>query len=401
MDQRKLPDSILLEIIQLGPVSTIKNFRLTCRHLCALITKYETSISSALARQYFQYDIKIFKYYSSPVLDLKSIFGVEIRRQQALRLAGILLEQPHYWDWEYFTIAAVDPAGNEIRSRIMNGFAVLWHFADIAHDIKNDGLPTVRGAVESSQPCYVKRIFELWNQLAQNMSLGYKLDYQFLRFFLNNAFSSQAFEDPRKDRLEIGTGTDYCNNDSWVSWLIFCSGPKFFQKAWSSPIEEKECREYVWDHWVQKSYNERLWEYRAGRETEVSLGGFDTKIRLRAEDEAINLLEAESETERIGDCKEINIRLGYSIIGRRESEYEKEFNDPYQWPPRLQNVEPTRKQIGLRDGEPGYGEAIEPSELANIRAELAKWNKIIPPPELNRTTTSAHTLELSHDSDDG
>ena len=179
-----------------------------------------------------------YTYYSSSSWDLKSLFGMQCRQSRTQWLAGIALER--YDEEDFKAIPATDPSGAEIRSRIMNGITILWHLADMAYDVQNECLPATaerpRGA---KQRHHVWRTLDLWKQFVRDLSYQRRIDYYFMRHFLEPAFHHRICEDISSGWYFTGAVAEALSHNSWFSWYIFCNGPSFFESAWSNLKENR------------------------------------------------------------------------------------------------------------------------------------------------------------------
>jgi hypothetical protein len=380
MDTHNLPDDALILIIQFCDVKTIKAFRLTCRSVLGLLHRYEKSLCAIVGKRCFDEEvIQLFKYHSSIDLDLKSIFGIETRLRQSYELARRLV-QANLEAWNIEPLAASESISDQAEEYTARGFAILWSLADIAKEVTDENFSTTKSNIESSQPLYTKVMYDRWDRYVKTLTFRERWYYGVLHRYMRVAFRGRVFEDPQKDWYEIGLGNAFDDRDSWIAWPVFCRGPKLFLQAWSGPDGHQACTDYIYDQWVCKSYNERLWEYRAGREIEASLEG-QGRNYVRTDWIGRDLLGPYQERSSLGSGKRTECGLGYEVSAKKEREWDLmwDHGDPEDYPPQLRFVQPTRGQIRVRDGDPLTSGGLDKSEWEQTHKSYQRFNNIIPP----------------------
>ena len=272
MNLESLPDDIILQITQSLDVAALKHLRLTSHHFNNLIHEYEKSITLNIITRFHSAEAndRFKSIVTRSLSSLRSLFALESRHRRGQWLLGVLLGR--YEDKNEKPLSGNRQDMLVVRTSILNGLAILWSLADIASDVQNESLSTVECDVEAEQPSYVQRTLTRWRTFVMDLSYQDGRDYNIMRELLRGAFYHSVFENPEQDWFEMGTGDEYVyNRDSWLSWFVFSNGPRFFEPAWSSPQQNKACAEYLYLRWSSRSWNERLWEYRAGREVEMIL----------------------------------------------------------------------------------------------------------------------------------
>ena len=265
MDSNTLPDAILLQVILFSDVATIKNLRLTGKHIKNLITGYETSISkTAFGRLHPHHDVAMFLPLGCSVSGLSIGFVMKIYNRIEITkwLSGVLLEQhcDHvlgciYPGTKTCNVSAEDPRGDKIRARIAVAWSILWHTADIANKMEK-GICRLAGSYQAEKRLKVTELVirKGWITYAKSLSMYERREHNrmehwlFPMVFCNPKVRPDVWEGIQKvDRPNSGIYT------SALLWAYMHEGPSFFREAWSSKEGNQRCAERLTALWNAKS----------------------------------------------------------------------------------------------------------------------------------------------------
>ncbi|KAF2817320.1 uncharacterized protein BDZ99DRAFT_457068 [Mytilinidion resinicola] len=268
----RLPDDVVILILSQCQIDDILSFCLTNRRLYTIILAYITTIGPSVARRTFPNAVRLLNRPLEGNYTLAWLKGL-IPQQ----LAAILVDRhrfAHDWGNTRYGIPAEDPWGDELRTRVVNGWHVLQKLSAIsqeAYKLKPSALglstkelglalfsPTRFRFVltEARERHALERRLVYIESLPESSAKDYKLMFLLLSSVFRMSLSTNNIEDYIPWIFDWGHGIDgqrlLRRGNSWMTWYILHEGPSIFWQQWCvQDPANPESKNYIRDKSLQ------------------------------------------------------------------------------------------------------------------------------------------------------
>ena len=272
-----LPDDILILVAAQCRIDELFNLRLTCARTRDLIDEYITTIAPSVAQCTFPFSRLLLSRY------VHAGTPFTFRSLKALipdYLASVLVDRHRLAGKEFhsrYGIPAEDAFGDELRTRVANGWRILGDMSNISRQEygtlgKGTRMSPGDFATKMFRPAHFKlealkhvedtvlqRRLEYFSRREHKHAQDYKLMFT----LLSSAFStsiSNAGEEHLPWLFESSNGfngqRDLRKGKTWLSWYILAEGPDLFWRQWYSlPHDVLATRNYIRDSAIEAFKN--------------------------------------------------------------------------------------------------------------------------------------------------
>ncbi|KIV99969.1 uncharacterized protein PV09_08480 [Verruconis gallopava] len=294
MALHELPDDVVILVLQRCRILDIFNLRLTCRHVENTISAYEKTIVPEVAQTTFPRPENDHLYWSAGEdYSLRWLKGFIPRYLAATLLEGPSFRSVKFLGWS--SIMSIDPLGDELRSRLANGWCIVKKLSNISQAVYSPPVTRLANSfnaqtwshiqsslhsrlalgkgretqdfafISQKEEMIATRRREYIASLSKADAASYMLLIRLLskairyhpRFesaansalaVINTALArklSRYFDYPGKFRDKYIWYTDWLNDTPcpitpWVLWAVLHIGPDPFFVQWTSRYEQEE-----------------------------------------------------------------------------------------------------------------------------------------------------------------
>jgi hypothetical protein len=246
----ELPSDIVILILCQCHIDALLTLRLTSSKLHDLITERIKTIAPSVARSSFPSS----KLLVTPPDGLSSYSINWLKNLIPNQLASVLVDRCRLvnpWALNGFGIPAEDARGNELRSRVANGWRVLRRLTKISEDVYamdtnvfisgSKALQTTRSKSFKSVILRQREELVLKQRLAyiEKLDPQLKKDYKLMLILLSTAFNptnTEVGDNHMPWIFDFGKGIDVPRQirlgSSWMTWYILNQGPDLFWQQW-------------------------------------------------------------------------------------------------------------------------------------------------------------------------
>lgn len=251
-DPTFLPDDILILILSHCRIDALLAFRLTNSETRHLIDRYVATIAPCVARSTFPESERLLLPPAGPA-SLRWLTGLVPRH-----LAAILVDR-HQTAFELmrarYGILAEDPAGDELRARVTNGWYVHYALSKISREVFDAAEPTsskskspidvvnkiIHGSrlkietLQAKEDVILHERLKYLVQLPSQLAKDYCLMITMLSAIFNTSTTNIGPEYPSWV-FDWGGGIDgqreFRKGDSWLLHFVLHQGPDMFWQQW-------------------------------------------------------------------------------------------------------------------------------------------------------------------------
>ncbi|KAF2638787.1 hypothetical protein P280DRAFT_470833 [Massarina eburnea CBS 473.64] len=250
----ELPDDILILIFSHCRIDELFTLRLTSSKARDIIAEYITTIAPCAARSTFPH----CELLLTPLADPGAYTVEWLKGLIAQHLAAVLVDRhrfSHGWTEQRYGIPAEDAYGEELRSRVANGWRVLRRLSGISADVYTLGAKDVLKSrtdlawkvvhparyefevFKQREDLVLERRLEYIDQLSDDMAKDYKLMFMLLSSAFRTSISNLG-DDHKPWIFDWSCGIDgqrlLRRGNSWLTWFVLHEGPQLFWNQWWS-----------------------------------------------------------------------------------------------------------------------------------------------------------------------
>ncbi|KAI9880348.1 MAG: hypothetical protein M1830_003959 [Pleopsidium flavum] len=246
MDRLMCRPVILLQVIESTDITTLLNLCLTSKAIRHLISSYEASISTTIAKRCFPDLITGLTREEQYIPTIKQL--VQLPQRDVARQLSVLAVKISQCAM-YPGIPSDNPIGDDLRLHVQNGWLIAWRLSDIAKSVEKTEQKSNINPFLNIKPREITSVRKLesaisfqWLEYVKHIKSDDVFDLLLMQCCRDGRFMWRGVWPPWTHIV----GSRGMNELSWIQGFILRKSPRFVLRLWDmDPTVRQEAEDCI------------------------------------------------------------------------------------------------------------------------------------------------------------